>query len=52
MTNEKMLKQIKDEIKDLDLGFADEEYRAGIVYAIMKVNQIIDKHLKEIENDN
>ena len=47
-----MLKQIKDEIKDLDLGFDDREYQAGIAYGIMKVNQIIDKHLKEIENDN
>ena len=36
--------KIKVDIKDLDLGFADEEYSTGITYGIMKINQIIDKH--------
>jgi len=43
--------KVKAEIKDLDLGFVDEEYRAGVSYGIMKTTQIINKHLKEVEND-
>ena len=41
------LEKIKSEIQDLDLGFVDEEYQAGIAYGIMKFNQILDKHIKE-----
>jgi len=44
--------KIKEEIKDLDLGFIDKEYQAGVAYGIMKIKKIIDKHLKEIENRN
>ena len=40
------LKKIKAEIQDLDLGFVDEEYQAGVAYGIMKFNQILDKHIK------
>ena len=43
----KELEKIKEEIKDLDLGFVDEEYQAGVAYGIMKFNQILDKHIKE-----
>ena len=41
------LEKIKAEIQDLDLGFVDEEYQAGIAYGIMKFNQILNKHIKE-----
>ena len=40
--------KVKEEIKDLDLGFVDEEYRAGVAYGIMKITKIIDKHLAEV----
>lgn len=40
--------KIKEEIKNLDSDFADEEYRSGVAYGIMKVNQIIDNHTKEV----
>ena len=41
------LEKIKEEIQDLDLGFVDEEFQAGVAYGIMKFNQILDKHIKE-----
>lgn len=47
------LEKVKEEIKDLDLDFADVEYQAGVAYGIMKVTDIINKHLKEIaDGDN
>lgn len=48
----KELEQIKEEIKDLDLGFVDEEYQAGIAYGIMKFNQILNKHITELKGEN
>lgn len=46
------LEDIKAEINEMDLGFIVEEYKAGIAYAIMKFNQIIDKHINGKENNN
>lgn len=46
------LEKIKAEIQDLDLGFVDGEYQAGIAYGIMKFNQILDKHINEIKGEN
>ena len=45
------LEDIKAEIQDLDLGFVDEEYKAGIAYGIMKFNQILDKHIDSLKGD-
>lgn len=46
---EEELEKIKTEIKDLDLGFVDEEYQSGIAYGIMKFNQILNKHISELK---
>lgn len=43
------LEDIKAEINNLDFGFVDEEYKAGISYAVMKFNQILDNIGKESE---
>ena len=43
------LEKVKAEIQDLDLGFVDEEYQAGVAYGIMKFNQILDKHIAELK---
>ena len=43
--------KVKEEIKDLDLGFVDEEYRAGVAYGVMKITEIINKHLYPIPKD-
>ena len=45
------LKQIKSEIQDLDLGFVEEEFQAGIAYGIKKFNQILDKRIKELKEE-
>ena len=47
-----ILEKIKEEINDLDLGFADEEYRTGVAYGIMKITDIINKHLQEVDDKN
>ena len=43
--------KVKEEIKDLDLGFVDEEYQAGVAYGVMKITEIINKHLYPIPKD-
>ncbi len=45
------LEDIKAEIQDLDLGFVDEEFQAGIAYGIMKFNQILNKHIENLKGD-
>lgn len=45
------LENIKDEIKDLDLGFFDEDYRAGVARGIMEFNKILNKHIVELKGE-
>ena len=45
------LKLIKAEIQGLDLGFVEEEFQSGISYGIKEFNQILNKHIKELEKE-
>lgn len=45
------LEKIKAEIKDLDLGFFDEDYRAGVARGIMEFNKILNKHIAELKGE-
>lgn len=45
------LEKIKEEIKDLDLGFFDEDYRAGVARGIMEFNKILNKHIAELKGE-
>lgn len=47
-----VLEKIKAEIKDLDLGFFDEDYRAGVARGIMEFNKILNKHIAELKGEN
>ena len=49
---EPVLEKIKAEIQDLDLGFFDEDYRAGIARGIMEFNKILNKHISELKGEN
>lgn len=46
------LEKIKDEIEDLDLGFVDEDYRAGVARGIMEFNKILNNHIAELKGEN
>lgn len=46
------LEDIKAEINNLDFGFVDEEYKAGISYAAMKFNQMIDERMTDVKGSN
>lgn len=48
----KELETIKAEIKDLDLEFFDEDYRAGVARGIMEFNKILNKHIAELKGDD
>ena len=43
------LEKLKEEIKDLDLGFFDEDYKAGIARGIMEFNKILSKHISALK---
>lgn len=43
------LEKIKEEIKDLDLGFFDEDHRAGVARGIMEFNKILNKRISELK---
>lgn len=45
------LEKIKEEIKDLDLGYFDEDYRAGIARGIMEFNKILNKRIAELKGE-
>ena len=45
------LEKIKEEIKDLDLEFFDEDYRAGVARGIMEFNKILNKHISELKGE-
>lgn len=45
------LEAIKAEIKDLDLGFFDEDYRAGVARGIMEFNKILNKHISKLKGE-
>lgn len=43
------LEKIKEEIKDLDLEYFDEDYRAGVARGILELNKILSKHISELK---
>lgn len=43
------LEKTKEEIKDLDLGFFDEDYKAGVARGIMEFNKILSKRIAELK---
>lgn len=45
------LEAIKAEIKDLDLGFFDEDYRAGVARGIMEFNKILNNRIAELKGE-
>lgn len=45
------IEKIKAEIKDLDLGFFDEDYRAGVARGIMEFNKILNSHISELKGE-
>lgn len=45
------IEAIKAEIKDLDLGFFDEDYRAGVARGIMEFNKILNNHISELKGE-
>lgn len=49
--NVELLEQIKEEIKDLDLGFFDEDYRAGVARGVMEFNKILNKHITTLKGE-
>ena len=45
------LEKIKEEIKDLDLEYFDEDYRAGFARGIMEFNKILNKHITTLKGE-
>ena len=48
-----LISNIRAEIQDMDLGFVDEDHRAGVAHGIMMFNKILDTYdPSKVESEN